>query len=160
MLLLLNVNIVVKVIKNIYFAFRCLDSNPNRLQETRPKRTKDTFLWGGDYVSVAFGKNDLSFRVMTDPRGTVDDWKNGDMSWNGPWKVETCIDNSGWTAEMSIAFNELGISLPALNEKWSMDFVTDSFITGQRFRALAIVDDYSRECPQSRSTHPLVAGEL
>jgi putative transposase len=33
------------------------------------------------------------------------------------------------------------------NEKWSMDFVTDGFITGGRFRALAIVDDYSRECP-------------
>jgi len=28
-----------------------------------------------------------------------------------------------------------------------MDFVTDSFITGQRFRALAIIDDFSRECP-------------
>ena len=28
-----------------------------------------------------------------------------------------------------------------------MDFVTDSIITGGRFRALAIVDDYSRECP-------------
>jgi putative transposase len=33
------------------------------------------------------------------------------------------------------------------NEKWSMDFATDSFVTGRRFRALAIVDDYSRECP-------------
>jgi putative transposase len=33
------------------------------------------------------------------------------------------------------------------NEKWSMDFVNDSFITGQRFRALAVVDDFSRECP-------------
>jgi putative transposase len=33
------------------------------------------------------------------------------------------------------------------NEKWSMDFVTDSIVTGRRFRALAIVDDYSRECP-------------
>jgi putative transposase len=33
------------------------------------------------------------------------------------------------------------------NERWSMDFVTDSFVTGRRFRALAIVDDYSRECP-------------
>jgi putative transposase len=33
------------------------------------------------------------------------------------------------------------------NERWSMDFVTDSIITGRRFRALAIVDDYSRECP-------------
>ena len=28
-----------------------------------------------------------------------------------------------------------------------MDFVSDSTVTGRRFRALAIVDDYSRECP-------------
>ena len=33
------------------------------------------------------------------------------------------------------------------NERWSMDFVTDGIVTGRRFRALAIVDDYSRECP-------------
>jgi putative transposase len=33
------------------------------------------------------------------------------------------------------------------NERWSMDFVTDSIVTGRHFRALAIVDDYSRECP-------------
>ena len=28
-----------------------------------------------------------------------------------------------------------------------MDFDSDSTVTGRRFRALAIVDDYSRECP-------------
>jgi putative transposase len=33
------------------------------------------------------------------------------------------------------------------NQRWSMDFVTDSMVTGRRFRALAIVDDFSRECP-------------
>ena len=33
------------------------------------------------------------------------------------------------------------------NQKWSMDFVTDTTVAGRRFRALAIVDDYSRECP-------------
>jgi len=33
------------------------------------------------------------------------------------------------------------------NERWSMDFVTDSIATGRCFRALVIVDDYSRECP-------------
>jgi putative transposase len=33
------------------------------------------------------------------------------------------------------------------NEHWSMDFVSDSIVTGRRFRALTIVDDYSRECP-------------
>ncbi len=33
------------------------------------------------------------------------------------------------------------------NKRWSMDFVSDSLVTGRRFRALAIVDDFSRECP-------------
>ena len=33
------------------------------------------------------------------------------------------------------------------NQRWSMDFVSDSTVAGRRFRALAIVDDYSRECP-------------
>ena len=28
-----------------------------------------------------------------------------------------------------------------------MDFVTDSTVTGRRFRALVIIDNYSRECP-------------
>jgi len=42
------------------------------------------------------------------------------------------------------------VTLPAPekpNEKWSMDFITDSIVTGRRFRALAIIDQYSRECP-------------
>ena len=34
-----------------------------------------------------------------------------------------------------------------VNERWSMDFVTDSIATGRRFRTLNIIDDYSRECP-------------
>jgi putative transposase len=33
------------------------------------------------------------------------------------------------------------------NERWSMDSVTDSIVTGRRFRALVIVDDHPRECP-------------
>jgi len=33
------------------------------------------------------------------------------------------------------------------NQRWSMDFVSDSTVSGRRFRALAIVDNYSRECP-------------
>jgi putative transposase len=33
------------------------------------------------------------------------------------------------------------------NEHWSMDFVSDRIVTGRRFRALTIVDNYTRECP-------------
>ena len=32
------------------------------------------------------------------------------------------------------------------NERWSLDFVSDGFTDGRRFRVLAIVDDFSREC--------------
>ena len=34
-----------------------------------------------------------------------------------------------------------------VNERWSMDYVSDSFANGRPFRALTIVDDLSRECP-------------
>jgi putative transposase len=39
------------------------------------------------------------------------------------------------------------LALPsAPNERWSLDFVSDSFTDGRRFRILAIVDDCTREC--------------
>jgi putative transposase len=33
-----------------------------------------------------------------------------------------------------------------INQKWSMDFVSDTLSCGRRFRALSIIDCYSREC--------------
>lgn len=32
------------------------------------------------------------------------------------------------------------------NERWSLDFVSDAFTDGRRFRVVAIVDDFNREC--------------
>lgn len=32
------------------------------------------------------------------------------------------------------------------NQRWSLDFVADSLVDGRRFRILAVVDDFSREC--------------
>lgn len=32
------------------------------------------------------------------------------------------------------------------NERWSLDFVSDALASGRRFRVLAIVDDFTREC--------------
>ena len=32
------------------------------------------------------------------------------------------------------------------NARWSLDFVSDTFTDGRRFRVLAVVDDYTREC--------------
>ncbi len=45
----------------------------------------------------------------------------------------------------------LGTRAPAAvpqgkNQRWSLDFVSDTFTDGRRFRMLAIVDDFTREC--------------
>jgi len=32
------------------------------------------------------------------------------------------------------------------NQRWSLDFLSDSFTDGRRFRILAVVDDFTREC--------------
>ena len=32
------------------------------------------------------------------------------------------------------------------NQRWSLDFVSDSLACGRRFRMLNVIDDYSREC--------------
>src|SRR5580765_5386482 len=39
------------------------------------------------------------------------------------------------------------IALPqAVNHRWSLDFASDALVDGRRFRILAVVDDFSREC--------------
>ena len=34
----------------------------------------------------------------------------------------------------------------AANQRWSLDFVSDALSNGRRFRVLAVVDDFTREC--------------
>ncbi len=41
----------------------------------------------------------------------------------------------------------LPIALPeAPNQRWSLDFVSDTLTDGRRFRGLCVVDDFTREC--------------
>ena len=38
------------------------------------------------------------------------------------------------------------VAASAMNDRWSLDFISDQFTDGRRFRILAVVDDYTREC--------------
>ncbi len=37
-------------------------------------------------------------------------------------------------------------ALTGVNQRWSLDFVSDALSDGRKFRILTVVDDYSREC--------------
>ncbi|MBS4163274.1 hypothetical protein PRO82_000574 [Candidatus Protochlamydia amoebophila] len=38
-----------------------------------------------------------------------------------------------------------------LNQRWAIDFMSDSLISGKKIRMLPIVDVFSRECPSDCS---------
>ena len=52
------------------------------------------------------------------------------------------------------------------NQRWSLDFLSDALADGRRFRILAIVDDFTRECLAlvpatcSRFPGPVFAGKF
>ena len=43
------------------------------------------------------------------------------------------------------------------NERWSMDFMSDSLASGRRFRCLNIIDEFTRECLAIEVSHSLPA---
>jgi putative transposase len=43
------------------------------------------------------------------------------------------------------------------NERWSMDFVSDTLSNGRRFRCLTIIDEFSRECLAIHVAHSIPA---
>ncbi len=47
--------------------------------------------------------------------------------------------------------------LGRVNERWSLDFVSDTLSSGRRFRALTVIDEYSRECPAIEVVHRVPA---
>ena len=49
-------------------------------------------------------------------------------------------------------------ALSGPNERWSMDFVSDTLSNGRRFRCLTIMDEFSRECLAIHVAHSIPAG--
>jgi len=87
----------------------------------------------------------------------------------GHWRIYTLLRREGWRdnhKRVYRVYKEEGLNLRSkrprrnkaaahrlerpennsLHKCWSMDFVSDALFDGRKFRALTIVDNYSREC--------------
>jgi len=117
--------------KNIYIAFRNADLQADNLNHSvSPKRPRDTFLWGGNYVMVGINLKDVSLRLQADPKETLTDWKNEDLNWNGSWEYAASINKEDWTAEISIPFSVFGLNKAPVNEDLSVS-LSRSFPRGE-----------------------------
>lgn len=99
-------------LKNLYIAFRCFDTEPDKIERRMSRR--DGF--AGDWVEVNIDSyHDLrtAFSFTISASGVKgdefisNDGNNWDSSWNPIWYAKTQIDDKGWTAEIRIPLSQL-----------------------------------------------------
>jgi putative transposase len=64
-------------------------------------------------------------------------------------KIRVLLNREGWKVGKYLVeriYREEGFHPTGPNQVWSMDFVADQLADGRRFRALTLVDIYTREC--------------
>jgi len=107
--------------KNLYVAFKNADPEAfSLITEVPDKRIHDTFLWGRNFSRITLDNGETSIALMGDPKGTMADWKDGDMTWNGSWKFAATIDREFWTAEFQIPFEDMNVDHSPKESLWSM----------------------------------------
>ena len=100
--------------KNLYFGFRCFDSNPEQIRANITDRDN---IFQDDYVIVildTYGDYQRSYELVVNPYGIKGDLMragdNEDDSFDMIWDAAASKNNSGWTAEMAIPFSSLNFS--------------------------------------------------
>ncbi|MEL7222158.1 MAG: sugar-binding protein, partial [Bacteroidota bacterium] len=98
--------------KNLYVAYYCKDSEPDRIERRMSRR--DGF--PGDWVEVNIDSyHDLrtAFSFTISASGVKgdefisNDGNNWDSNWNPIWYAKTQIQDDGWTAEIRIPLSQL-----------------------------------------------------
>jgi putative transposase len=131
---------------------------------------------------TGFSRSSARYRSTRDPQealcGRIRDWAAQKPRW-GYRMIHLMLQREGWTVNRKrvqrlyraegLAVRRRGkrkrAQMPRLirtelkhpNERWSMDFVSDTLSNGRRFRCLNIVDEFSRECLAIEVSHSLPA---
>lgn len=123
-------------LKNLYIAFRCYDTEPDKIVKRMSRR--DGF--EGDWVEVNIDSyHDLrtAFSFTISASGVKgdefisNDGNNWDGSWDPIYYAKTNIDDQGWTAELRIPLSQLRFPNKE-NHVWGIQFTRRDFRKEER----------------------------
>ena len=144
----------------IYLAFRCLDTEPEKIVKRLSRR--DGF--EGDWVAVFFDSyydKRTSFNFIVTAAGvkgdefTSNNGNNSDESWNPIWYTKTNIDDEGWTAEMKIPLSQLKFG-KSDEQTWGLQIMRKLFREEER----SVWQRIPRDTPGWTSEFGLLKGLL
>ena len=122
--------------RNLYVAYRCLDSDPDKI-EARMSRRDD---FPGDWVEInidSYHDKRTAFSFTVSASGVKgdefvsNDGNNWDSSWNPIWETRTQIDSAGWTAELRIPLSQIRFSDGA-EQVWGIQSTRTDFRMDER----------------------------
>ncbi|MEL7250254.1 MAG: DUF5916 domain-containing protein, partial [Bacteroidota bacterium] len=122
--------------RNLYVAFRCFDTEPDKIERRMSRR--DGF--PGDWVEINIDSyHDLrtAFSFTISASGVKgdefvsNDGNNWDSNWNPIWYAKTNIDEEGWTAEIRIPLSQLRFG-NAEEHVWGIQSTRRYFREGER----------------------------
>ena len=93
--------------KNIYFGFKCLDTNPGQIRGNITDRDK---MYSDDYVQVnldLYGDYQRTYKLAVNPYGIKGDILNENISFDMIWEAYAAKNPNGWIAEIAIPFSSL-----------------------------------------------------
>ncbi len=111
---------------NIYFGFKCYDTNPKQIRANISDRDK---IWQDDYAAIlidTYGDYQKAYELFVNPFGIQGDGiatlNDEDMSVDLIWYSAASINEEGWTAEFKIPFKSL--SFPDKEEQiWPLHLI-------------------------------------
>lgn len=90
----------------------------------------------------------MTLRLSTHSRhaGTTGDHHEPEEATQRLYKQEKLAVRKRGGRKRALGTRRLIVLPSRANERWSLDFISDAFTDGRRFRVLAVVDDFTREC--------------
>ncbi|CAH0998748.1 hypothetical protein LEM8419_00096 [Neolewinella maritima] len=122
--------------RNLYVAYRCLDSEPAKIEARMGRRDQ----FPGDWVELnidSYHDKRTAFSFTVSASGVKgdefisNDGNNWDSSWNPIWETRTQIDSAGWTAELRIPLSQLRFSAGA-DQVWGIQSTRTDFRMDER----------------------------
>ncbi len=117
--------------KNVYLAFRCYDSEPDKIVRRLTRRDR----FDGDWIEVnidSYNDKRSAFSFTLNAAGVIGDefitnnGGNWDSNWNPIWYGKVNIDEEGWTAEMRIPLSQLRFGDKDIHT-WGLQFTRYDF---------------------------------
>ena len=122
--------------RNLYVAFRCLDTEPEKIEQRMARRDQ----FPGDWVEInidSYHDKRTAFSFTVSASGVKgdefisNDGNDWDTSWNPIWEARTRLDSAGWTAEMRIPLSQLRFASGA-DQVWGIQSTRRDFRMDER----------------------------